>query len=79
MRSEWIICPRVSGSTSSVNPISKGLYCKQAVKIFSGLKLTTDFSGSDCGVVCFFFSSDKNHFGKESSEQNVNQSAFFIS
>lgn len=55
MRNEWIICTRGSGSISSVNPISKGLYCKQAVKIFDGLKLTTEFSGSDCGFLGFFF------------------------
>lgn len=54
MRNGWIICPRRSGSISSVNPISKGLYCKQAVKIFNGLKLTTEFSGSDCGFLVVF-------------------------
>jgi len=65
VRNKWIICPRGSGSISSVNLISKCLYCKQAIKIFDGLKLTTEFSGSDCGFLGFFFS-DKNHFGKDS-------------
>lgn len=41
---------RGSGSISSVNPISKGLYCKQMEKKSSGLMLKTEFSGSDCGV-----------------------------
>lgn len=79
MRNGWIICPRRSGSISSVKPISKGLYCMQAVKIFNALKLTTEFSGSDCGflvVLLFFFFSDKNHFGEESSETECESICF---
>lgn len=60
MRNKWIICPMSSAIISSVNPISKGLYYKQAIKIFDGLKLTRELSGSDCGFsgflrACGFF------------------------
>lgn len=38
---------RGSGSISSVNPISKGLYCKEITKKINDLMLKTEFSGSD--------------------------------
>lgn len=41
-------CSRGSGSISSVNPISKGLYCKEITKKnINDLMLKTEFSGSD--------------------------------
>lgn len=56
MRNEWIIHPGVSSSISSINPLSKGFYCKQAaktLKTFDGLKLTAEFSGSYCAFLGF--------------------------
>lgn len=81
MRKEWIICPGGAGSISSVNCVSKSLYCKRAVKIFDGfvvdnriLRLRFFFF-----LVCFYFSLIKITLAKGVVEQNVNQSAFFIS
>lgn len=69
MRKEWIICPGGAGSISSVNCVSKSLYCKRAVKIFDGfvvdnriLRLRFFFF-----LGLFLFFPDKNHFGKGSS------------